>query len=754
MVDYTRRDFLKLGLFGIASLPLYSLNHFVSATEIERQKVSPLGKIPEVIPSTCMVCPAGCGILGCLEDGILTKIQGNPKHPVNHGKICSKGIAGLSYLMDTDRILYPLRRMGKRGEGKWKRISWNEAYETLTFRLQALREKGRTEDFIFESGMEEPLTLRFMNAFGSPDILEHSGWGDENSRVGHNLTWGVPLGMSDVAHARYIINFGSNPYESHDAYIGLAQRIIDGRMDHQTKMVTFDCRLSNTAGKSEEWFPIKPGTDGLVALAMAQVIMERGLDDREFLRRWTNVSRENLFHYLMLFTPERVGKESGINASDIRRIAVEFVTNKPSTVISGRGLTGHKNGVFNQRCVLLFNAVAGNIDVEGGYCLPQAFSLHDLEPSPSVSQKKRSFSEIDNPFSLLRQIKEGARKPALYMTYMHNPVYSLPDGNSFSQILREEDTIPYFVAMDTHVTETSIFADLILPAATYLESWGIEVRPSLDRAPYVSLRQPMSQPLGEMMALRLSKPIETMKPKGEATALSDVWIELARRLKGGMERYFSFKDTEDYIMKVASRIEGLEKVGGFDYLKKEGLFIHPKGKLPYKEYEKKGFPTPSGKIEISIKEPLAPSQDLKEDELILTTFTWNVLTSRNASCKWVAEIVHENPAWINPVIAERLGVKKGDRIKITSSIGSIVTRVFVTQGINPRVIAISGGCGHWGSGRIAQGKRFKSDDKDTSLLWWEKKGNGVHPYPIIPVSLDPQGFGQGWNDTRVTVTRL
>jgi anaerobic selenocysteine-containing dehydrogenase len=345
-------------------------------------------------------------------------------------------------------------------------------------------------------------------------------------------------------------------------------------------------------------------------------------------------------------------------------------------------------------------------------------------------------------------------KTGLYMAYMHNPVYTQPDGNSIAAVLKDEALIPYFVAMDTQVTETSIFADLLLPAATYLESWGLEVRPSLDRIPYISLRQPLSQPLGEMMALKLSKPVGTMKPKGEAVVLGDVWIELARRLKGGMERHFNFHDTEEYIKNIISHIEGLNKAGGFNSLKEKGFWIDPRGKIPYRAYAKKGFSTSSGKFEISIKELVPSPHNVIENELILTTFKTNVLTLRNASCKWVSEIMHENPAWMNPVTAEKLGIKKGDRIKITSHIGSIVTRVFITQGVHPRVIAIAGGCGHWESGRIAQAKRFKSYDTDTHLLWWGKNGNGVHPYSIIPLAPDPQGLGQGWNDTRVTVTRI
>lgn len=755
MVDYQRRDFLKRTLTGIMTLPLYLLRDQLSfASENPKEKIIPIVNIPTTLPSTCLLCPAGCGIVAELEKGVIKRLRGNPEHPVNHGKLCAKGIAGLNLLTDPDRIIYPLKRYGKRGEGKWKRITWDEVYEILTERLIKTRNSSMNNHFVFESGQNELLTNRFMSAYGNSFYFEHSGWGDGNANTAHKLTWGSSLGVSNLINSRYIIIFGSNPFESHNAHLGLAQRIIDARINNHAKVVTFDCRLSNTAGRSDEWFPVNPGTDGVIALAMALVIMEKGLEDKGFLSDWINISRKELFKYLSHFTPEIAEKESGIKASDIRRIAIEFATQKPSTVICGRGLTGHINGVFNQRAVLILNAVAGNIDVEGGYCLPKIFRLPDLKPVPKPLVAKETYFKDKQHSTALEIIAKGNLTPSLYMTYMFNPVYTSPSGKKHINTLKNENLIPYFVAMDTHITETNVYADLILPAATYLESWGIEIRPSLDRTLYLSLRQPVAEPLGELKALKLSKPLDTMKPLGEATALNDVWIELAKRIKGGLERYFDFRDTEDFIQKLIPFIDGLKEAGGFEYLKKKGFFIHPKGKIPYQSYKKGGFSTPSGKFEIFTKDTYVIQKELKPNELILIIFEQNVLTSNNANCKWVAEIVHNNPAWINVETAKRLGVKSGDKIKIISDSGSLITNVFLTQGINPKVVAISGGCGHWQYGRIAQAKRFKSSDDDTNLLWWEKEGNGVNPNNLIPETIDPKAPGQAWNDTKVTIIKI
>jgi anaerobic selenocysteine-containing dehydrogenase len=153
--------------------------------------------------------------------------------------------------------------------------------------------------------------------------------------------------------------------------------------------------------------------------------------------------------------------------------------------------------------------------------------------------------------------------------------------------------------------------------------------------------------------------------------------------------------------------------------------------------------------------PIPHHQRLAEEDFHLITFQWNVHSdSQTANCKWLMEIAHQNPLWINEETAKKLRIGSGDRVRITSSMGSLVTPVFITQGIHPRAVALSDNLGRWSYGRTAQGKPFRSEDLETNLIWWGKHGTGVHPNPIIPVHIDPVGGCQGWMDTVIRIEKV
>lgn len=772
MSEFSRRDFLKLGLGAGSLLTLGGqLIQLVAAKELEEggKEVSrTTGKFRQPVMSTCMQCYARCGIIGYVGYGRLVKIGGNAKHPNSRGRLCAKGQAGINLLYDPDRILFPMKRVGQRGEGKWQKVSWEEAYGEIAARLRRVKEGGHPEKFVFFSERDmttSQFSKRFCDALGTPNHLSQASLSGPNKRVAQYLTWGGQFDINDVAYTQYMLNFGSNPFEAHLLRTSFAQRIAEGRTErifggrshNRAKLVTFDVRLSQTAGRSDEWFPIKPGTDGIVALTMAHVILKEGLHDEEFIRKWTNTSLRALAKHLQPYTPERAEKESGVSGTDIRRIAIEFASTKPATTLSSGGLNKHENGVENERCLLLLNALTGNIDIRGGFCFPRFYSLEDPLPRPAAVGlrspliKPKEFPLTLGGFSqrILPMIGEGRQPVQVFMTYKANPVYSQPDCRSSERVLQDEKLIPFYVAIDTHLTESSVYADLLLPEATYLERLEIESPPALEMVPFLSLRQPVVRPLGECVPFM------------------DILIELAKRIGGKMETYFPYGSAEDYWLAVISKIPALMDAGGLDYLREHGFWMDPKSKPEYQAYLKKGFPTPSGKLEIYSQRlrdaghsplptyrPIKAHESLKEAELILTTFQWNVHTHfYTANCKWLSEIIHANSAWIHPQTAEQRGIKDGDRIRIASRLGSIVTRAYVTQGIHPRVIAISDSCGHWQGGRIAQAKRFKSPDPDTSLIWWDEEGNGVHPNPIIPVASGPVGGGQAWMDTVVSISK-
>ena len=699
------------------------------------------------VASTCLQCTARCGILGFVEEGRLVKIEGNPKDPNNRGRLCAKGQAGLNHLYNPDRLLYPVMRVGPRGANVWQRVPWDVANQEVAARLAEIRHSGRPEGLLFMAGLFEgtqPIVRRFTRAFGTPNICQEMHLYQSNKAVAQRLTWGAELELNDVARSRYILNFGANPYESHALFIPLIQRLVEGRMKGG-KLVTLDPRLSGTAARSDEWLPIKPGTDGVVALAMANVIIQKGLHDQDFLARWTNVFPAQLAQHLASYTPAMAGEISGLPAATIERIAVEYATSSPATTLSAGGATLHAHGVQTERAISLLNAVTGNIEVPGGYCLPRTFQLAEPEPQPSDPGLALDPVRCSRLFA---EIQEGKLQVKALMGYMANPAYSYPDERLTAQVLADPNLVPFFVAVDTYVTETSVLADIILPASTYLESWDIQSTPSYDLVPNVSIMQPV------------------VRPQGESLPFHDIGIELARRIGGGMEKFFDFGSMEAYVSSVASTVPGLAQAGGVNYMKENGLWRDPQARPAYRTYERAGFGTPSRKFELSAGgleekglpglpafEPSAPAES--KESLLLVTFQWNVHTyGRTAPCMWLSEIVHDNPAWIHPETAEALGIHKGDTVRLSSEKGSVTARAWVTQGVNPHVIAMGACVGHWESGRVAQGKAFDSPDPNTRLIWWQKHGNGTHPYRLVPMKLDPVGGSPAWMGVPVTVEKV
>lgn len=754
-MEMIRRNFLKFCLVGMqAFLVQHYLGLSAYAKEVFGGKQVSLHtrKSLKGIPSICQLCPAHCGIIGFLEGDQLVKIGGNPKHPNNLGKLCARGLAGVNMAYDPDRITSPLMRKGERGKGQWERISWDKAYSEITSRLKTIYQSGQMGDFVFQSEHEpEGIIRRFLEAFGKTLIINEDSLNSGNRDWGHWLTWGEERGVPGVANSHYILNFGSNFYETHEYYTGFIGRLIDGRMQKKAKLVTFDVRLSYTAGNSDEWFPISPGTDGVVALAMANAILKANLHNKDFIERWTNISTAALAQYLSQYTPEMAEKISGVAASDIERIAKEFALSMPGVAISGRGVSSHFNGVYNERCIFLLNTIVGSIDIPGGYCLPRAYRFEEPDLKPSLQREKASpfdFEEIQiTPQKFISLAKKGKLSPKMFIVCESNPAYANPESSVTIEVLKNEKLIPYIVVADSYMTETASFADLVLPIATYLESWGIDSSPALDLNPFVGLQQPI------------------VPPFAKSVPISDICIELAHRIGGGLPRYFKFNSTEEYIKKVASGIEKLEKAGGFKYLKENGVWFDPNVKPRYKSYESKGFNTPSKKIEIYSErlkrkgfqplpayEPIPGHGDLK-GKFVLVTFEPNVMGSRTGNFRWLAEIKHQNPVWLNKDVAKQLHIEEGDRIKISTKAGSFVTDARLTFGIHPRVVAIERNLGHWGYGHIARAKRFKSKDPNTNLVWWEKEGNGISPNHIISGNSDPIGGGEAWNDTLVIISK-
>ena len=792
-----RRQFVKLGLAtGTALAAANRLGLTASALELKRTgSASPTGRRNAEIPYTCLTCNIEDGGIAYVENGRIRRLEGNPEHPGNRGRLCAKGNSGHLHVYDPYRILHPLKRVGARGAGQWKRISWDEALNEVAAKIAAgLDEDPNTVCFHFGRNRTHGFISRFTDALGTDTVLNHTSICESSKKVAMEHAWGPDIETPDFAHTKYILNFGSNIAEAgyfHNPYI---QRISEGIAKSNAKLITFDPRLTNTAAISHEWHPIMPGTDAAVALAMCNVIMQEGLADTEFIRKFTNVTPEQLARHLARYTPELAERESGIPAADIRRIAIEFATAGPATTYTYRGPAKHVNGSYNEKAIMMLNVVTGNIEKRGGYNLPRGLGFGGgPEPHPPKPKHK---SVLQNPpeYPLANHhvahhaahgIKEGRQKINVYMLYVHDPLYSMPDADTWRSVLADEELIPYFVSFSINMDEATQLADIILPDTTFLERWDPESMPSSVLG-WVGLRQPV---------------IETV---GNARPFRDVIYDLANRIdkdgKRGIKRYFSYGSADAYVRTQLESTPGLKQAGGFDYLKKHGVFpaydpakeeafqfgahVAPlsaaelqgttvKGRTVFKGDKAiglmvdgkavQGFGTATRTFQVHVDEwkrfgfepmphyePIKAHKAMQADDLVMITFKVNVHTqSRTSNLKWLQELSHNNPLWINPETAAKRGIKDGDLVRVQSGVGYMVTRARVTEGIHPRVVAVSHSAGRNPRNRGDYGAQPDTDlDKNR---WWNEEG--VHPNPIYPIATDPIGGSFAWFDPVVRVSK-
>jgi anaerobic selenocysteine-containing dehydrogenase len=710
-----------------------------------------------VIPSACWQCVTRCPILGTVDNGRLVKIDGNPASRCTRGRLCARGQAGVNQVDDPDRLLHPLLRVGARGEGRWKKISWTEALDLLVEGgevagrhvrgLRELRDAGTPERFLFHYGRTVGsdfliLMYYFLPAYGTGSIGDHNSICIAAGGIARALTGGG-AGFLDFERAAMILNFGNSMLEAGLDHVPFAQRWVDA-VANGTKLVTFDVRLSNTAARSTEWIPVRPGTDLAVALAMCHVIVEDRLHDTAFIEAHTNVTASELEHHLAPYTPEWAEGISGVPASRTRSLAREYATSGPGICVSGRGAFMHHNGVQAQRALYMLQAVSGNIDPQGRawarprWNYPYPFPSQDAKKLDIFSGEPGRYSHPMAGVShqILPMIDEGPERPDIYMVYCHNPVYSNGDCGENARILSDEEKIPFLVSVDVTLSETSELADLVLPDATYLERWTCDGKTSPEGIAEYQIRQPMHP------------------PRGEARNFCDVACELAGRL--GID--LGFASAEEFVQATCDATPGVQDMGGFEYMKAHGVWCDLDAEAPGRSpgpmqirseaLEEAGLPALPGWM------PIPDHESMTDDELVLVTYKVNVHThSRTQNCKWLSEIYHDNRAWIHPETAAARGLSDGDAVVVRSELGEIVTRVRITDGIHPRAVAISHHGGHWAYGDYASGRRtrFHREEADGRLRWWSD--HGTHVNLVIPNRGDPIAGSMCWNDTVVTVSK-
>jgi len=510
-----------------------------------------------IVPTTCFNCESACGLTAYVdkESGQVRKFEGNPYHPGSRGRNCAKGPATINQITDPDRILYPLRRVGERGEGKWERVSWEDALEGIAARMRQAIEEKRNNEIAYHVGRpgHEGYASRVIQAWGVDGHNSHTNICSSGARFGYNLWYGYNRPSPDHANAKFILLISAH-LESGHYFNPHAQRIIEGKMKG-AKLATMDPRLSNTASMSDYWMPSYPGTEAAVLLAMAKVILEEGLYNRPFLENWVNWEEylekahpgtEVVFENFIAktieeykdYTPEFAEKESGVKAEMIVEIArlIGEAGERFSTHTWRSAGSGNLGGWCVARCLHFLSVLTGSVGTVGGTS-PNSWNkfkpkFFDTPPAQKFWNELHFPNEyplafFEMSFLLPHFLKENRGKLDVYFTRVFNPVWTYPDGFSWIEALTDAEKIGLHIALTPTWNETAFYADYVLPMGHASERHDLNSY-ATHSGMWIAFRQPVLREA----ARRAGKTVEftyEVNP-GEVWEEDEFWIELSWRI--------------------------------------------------------------------------------------------------------------------------------------------------------------------------------------------------------------------------------
>jgi anaerobic selenocysteine-containing dehydrogenase len=710
-----RRDFLKFAAGIGVSTGIVSSARKVVIEPFVRPPEEELPGRATWYATTCRQCPAGCGVIARVINGRPRKLEGNPAHPLNRGKLCARGQAGLQYLYNPDRVQNPLRQSGGRGSREFAPLQWSDALESLATILSNVDDPSKVA---FLSGLMpdhiHQLTTLFQTALGAPPpvIYDLHSVLDGRTAIGDlsNRWFGSSnLPIYDISQAEVVFSFGANFLET---WMSPVSQSVDfgnmrqGQLGGRGFFVQFEPRLSATGASADEWVPVKPGTEGLIALGIGRIIVENNLgrvgSQREFADLYRNVS------------PQEVADQSGIPLEKLSQLAQIFANADQSVAIPGGLLTGMSNPADALDAVMALNVIMRRLGREGGVFLPQELSSDVF----SSHYRPSSFSELQD---LINRMNTGN----VEVLFVHgtNPVYDLPVWTGFAHALKNVTSI---ISFSSFVDETAAQADLILPDHTYLESWGFQVlSPGADH-PVVSGFQPVVRPLYNT----------------QSTA--DVLLALSARLGGTLAESLPWQDEVAYIEEQAATLIG-SSIGVFDAPTTAGFWSRWRqfggwwSEKPIRQ-EPDAVGLPQEPLSV---EPSDFAGDEEEYPFYLLPYESTSLSDGRGANQ---PLLQEAPdpmttarwnSWIelNPDTAKQLGLSDNDLVRVTSPTAEMDLPVVIYPAIRPDVVAIPTGQGHTDYGRFAG----------------DRGVNVMHLISPTPESVEPS---LNWSGTRVRLKPL
>ncbi|GBD11273.1 Menaquinone reductase, molybdopterin-binding-like subunit [bacterium HR23] len=698
----TRRDLLKLA--GAGALGAIAFNG-CRIPDKELRVESPVALPEDTVTgrenwyaTLCQQCGAGCGIVVRVIEGRAKKIEGNPDHPLNAGKTCARGQAGVQALYHPDRLHTPLLY--------GQPVDWETAMGQLVSQIQ--QNRGRI--FLATNplrGHIAAVAQAFIQAAGGT-LMAYEPLEDTVLRTAVKRLFGQDtLPDYDIAHARTVLSFGAGWLETWGSPVRWGKAYGAFRQGRSVVRGTFfhaEPRFSLTSANADLWLPVRPGREGVLALAVAYVLIEQGMASPSATAQLTGGRGLSA---LSAYQPEQVAETVGISAQRIREVAEAFGSQRPSLALVGGSALAHTNGLFTALAVLSLNALVDNIGREGGvrFNPPPPLDLSGVPPAP-LARWRKALEDM------------GAGRVGLLIIRGANLVYGLPiDPKEFEDLL---NGVPFRVFIGSIPEDMAPFGDLVLPELEPLESWGTDWPEPGPGFQTLTFQQAVVRPFRDGKSFG-----DILLEAGRSAGLNLPWQSMREAVQDGARRLFALGRGSVRAGDEASFLTGVLQRGGWWDTQAQG-----QGRVT---------------LERAPATPPAPQFAGEEGEFPfhLVPFTpLGIHDGRGAHLPWLQAIPDGTTtvAWqtwveIHPERAKELGIAEGDWVEVTSPRGSIRALAYLHPAIPPEVVAVPFGFGHAGMGRWANGR-------------------GANVFRILAPLTDSETGAFAWSATRVRIRRL
>ncbi|MDH4273709.1 MAG: molybdopterin-dependent oxidoreductase [Gammaproteobacteria bacterium] len=693
-----RRDFLRVLGWGGASTALVGCDMPTTVTLEEGKEDVVAYFMPEeyVIPgvgvwyaSTCTQCAAGCGIHGRVREGRALKLEGNPESVINRGKTCMMGQAGVQAHYNPDRLTQPLMREG----GALKPASWEVALKKIAEKTASANGDRVAWLSGAVSGHQAVLINDVLNTFGSKQHFVHetihaSVW----QAVARDML-GDAQPVLRMDKAKSILSFGADFLGTWQSPVHFATQYAKFRSGKRGVLIQVEPKMSLTGGSADAWVAVRPGTEGILALGIAQNLVKRGWAKGEVPAKLKEV--------LAKYELGMVANATGVAGDRIQRITAALKDHAPSLVLAGAPVEGGENGYDAVSAVMLLNILLGNIG-------------QTIEPAAQFAEARMQARSGGTRGALEFSKLAAAKKLDVAFISHANPVYHAP---GFMKMKDAMANVGFKVVMTQFPDETAMQADVVLPLYSAIEDWGTHVAAYNGGVATLSFQQPLMEPLYK-----------------DTRGFGDVALSLLKQRKP--KEYAAFNDYYAYLKASVSNMPAAVAKGDKN---KDAAWnaLLQKGVLETK--------ATVGKFKVNTATVAAVadvSADVQFPYRLLPSARLGLWDGRHANSPWLQEspdqiskVVWGSWVEMHPVTAAKLGVKSGDYVRVTSAQGSLEAQAYVFNGIHPEAIAVPLGQGHQEYGRYA-------------------KGLGVNPYAILNPVIEKKTGEVAAYATRVSVTKL